>query len=150
MQLNLYGTIVNQTWKNIPLHFKNAQLDVFQIMPNHLHGIIVLTDKKNDGTDIVGAKHCKQDIHDKPVNCACNASPLHNGTRQYPTGTKSRSISSIMQNFLSVTTRKINRIRHTPGLKLWQRGFYDHIIRNENELWAIRRYINDNPTNWRM
>jgi REP element-mobilizing transposase RayT len=53
-----------------------------------------------------------------------------------------------MQNFQSVTTRKINRIRKTPGFKLWQRNYYEHIIRDENELNRIRKYILTNPAKW--
>ncbi|MCD6376842.1 MAG: hypothetical protein J7L94_15035 [Caldisericaceae bacterium] len=49
---------------------------------------------------------------------------------------------------MSVTTRKINRIRQTPGAKLWQRNYYEHIIRNDMDLQRIREHINNNPLNW--
>ena len=66
----------------------------------------------------------------------------------HPNGTKRGSISAIMQNFSSVTTRKINQIRNTPGGKIWQRGYYERIIRNEWEYQVIRRCIINNPSNW--
>ncbi len=53
-----------------------------------------------------------------------------------------------MQNFQSVTSRKINRIRKTPGVRLWQRNFWERIIRDENELNRIRKYIIENPMKW--
>ena len=53
-----------------------------------------------------------------------------------------------MQNFLSVTTKKINQIRKTPGAKLWQRNYHKHIIRNEKELNRIRQYVINNPLKW--
>ena len=62
---------------------------------------------------------------------------------------KPGSLSAIMQNFQSVTTRKINRIRKTPAVRLWQRDYWEHIIRNENELNRIRNYIIENPVKWK-
>ena len=108
MCLNLYGQIVEHKWKNIEKHFKNAHLDVFQIMPDHLHGIIMLHD--------VGAKHSNIIFDVKIKSHAKHASPLQ--------GTKPKSLSAIIQNFLSISTRKINQIRKTPGTKLWQRNYY--------------------------
>jgi REP element-mobilizing transposase RayT len=149
MILNLYGQIVHSKWIDIPKHFENAHLDVFQIMPDHLHGIIILTHHTDDG--VVGAKHCSQDSGHLAWVPARNASPLRYQQppeSSHPNGTKRGSISAIMQNFSSVTTRKINQIRNSSGHKIWQRGYYDHIIRNQNELWAIQRYIITNPSNW--
>jgi REP element-mobilizing transposase RayT len=51
-------------------------------------------------------------------------------------------------SFKSAATRRINRMRHTPGATLWQRNYYEHIIRNEHELHAVRRYIENNPVQW--
>ena len=68
----------------------------------------------------------------------------------HPHGTKPGSLAAITQNFKSVTTRKINRIRKTPGQKLWQRNYYEHIIRNENDLNHIREYIINNPLQWEL
>ena len=77
-----------------------------------------------------------------------NASPLLPNNR--PHGTKPGSLSSIVQNYESVTTRKINKIRRIPGQKLWQRNFYEHIIRDENNLKRIREYIINNPLKWEL
>lgn len=136
MILNRFGRIVHEKWYNIPRHFPQTQSDVFGVMPNHIHGILFIID--------VGAKHSEDDMQKEERIQPENASPL----RYPPRGTKPGSLSAIMQNYLSVTTRKINQIRYTSGTKLWQRNYYEHIIRNEEELNQIREYIINNPLKW--
>jgi hypothetical protein len=63
-------------------------------------------------------------------------------------GAPPKSGSSLISGFKSSATTRINRLNQTPGQKIWQRGFYDHIVRNENELYRIRQYIIDNPAKW--
>ena len=65
-----------------------------------------------------------------------------------PTGPPPGSLGAIVGNFKSVTTRRVNRMRKTPGTSLWQRNYYERIIRNERELNRIRQYIYDNPARW--
>lgn len=65
-----------------------------------------------------------------------------------PTGPPSGSLGAIVGNFKSVTTRRINRMRKTPGGPVWQRNYYEHIIRDEGELRRIRNYILANPARW--
>lgn len=137
MELNRFGIIILDKWNRIPNHFKNIQLDTFQIMPNHIHGILFII-------DIVGAKHSGKHSDESQANQTRNASPLQNR----PNGTKPGSLPAVMQNYLSITTRKINQIRKTPGNKLWQRNYYEHIIRDEDELNTIRKYIIYNPLKW--
>jgi putative transposase len=129
MRLNEYGRIALGCWKEIPLHFPQAELDAFVVMPNHVHGIIVLT---------VGARH---------------AVPLQNGisekTEQFGKPVAG-SIPTIIRSFKSATTRHINALRGTPGSPVWQRNYYEHIIRNEESLNRIREYIKTNPLRWAM
>lgn len=110
MILNSYGQVVESCWQALPLHFSHVQGDAFVIMPNHVHGIIVLR---------------------RGEAFAANASPLQ--------GTKSGSLGAIVQNFKSVTTRRINQMRGMLGTPFWQRNYYEHIIRNEDEWNEIRR-----------
>jgi len=135
MILNKFGEAIIEKWYNIQKHFQFVRLDEFCTMPNHIHGILFIMES------YVGAKHSKKNIIEEPFQ---NASPLHDR----PKGTKSGSLSSIMQNYISITTRKINQIRKTPGEKLWQRNFYERIIRDDNELNKIREYIIYNPQKW--
>lgn len=138
MILSSYGEIIDQCWNKTPNNFYNIELDSFQIMPNHIHGIIHIVD------NIVGAKHSIKKLHKIGNNLQRNASPLQ------PNGTNTGSLGAIIQNFKSVTSRKINQIHKSPGQKLWQRSFYDHVIRNETELKNVRKYIEDNPLKWEL
>jgi REP element-mobilizing transposase RayT len=104
---------VDACWQAVPSHFPNVVLDEFVIMPNHVHGVVVITDCSS------------QPRWGRGEALAVNASPLQ--------GTKPGSLAAIVQNFKSVSTRKINRIRGTPGLPLWQRNYYEHVIRSEDE-----------------
>jgi REP-associated tyrosine transposase len=166
MTLSNFGKIIKFHWLNIKKHFPFTNLVEFIIMPNHFHGIIQIDrkispesdyrvgamhsygdDGKNDNNldrgNKVRAMHSYGDDGKNDNNLDRNASP-----QQHPKGTKPGSLSAILQNFTSVTSRKINRIRKTPGQKLWQRNFYEHIIRDEKELQRIRDYIINNPYNW--
>jgi hypothetical protein len=67
-----------------------------------------------------------------------------------PYGASPGSVGAIVAGFKSATTKKINAIRQTPGCSLWQRNYYEHIIRNETDLHRIREYIQTNPTRWEL
>jgi REP element-mobilizing transposase RayT len=147
MVMNAFGKIVDHQWRQIPRFFPNCGLDEFMVMPDHFHGIVVIrADRHESG---VGAKHSGLDSKDNCTILPGNASPLQYGIMAYerPHGTVPDSLPAIIQNFMSVTTRKINHIRKTPGQKLWQRNYYEHIIRND-ELLRIREYIRLNPLKW--
>jgi REP element-mobilizing transposase RayT len=119
LSLNKYGKIVQSCWNELPNHYSNILLDEFVIMPNHVHGIIIIID------DVVGA-----------------------GLRPAPTRDKRYPLSEIIRAFKSFSGRRINEMRRTPGLSVWQRNYYDHIIRNEKSLYRIREYVRTNPERW--
>lgn len=148
MQLNGYGDIIQACWNNLLQHFPFVKLDTFVIMPNHLHGIVIITERDfNNGN--AGRGEAFFSLPDKLCQnfVTKNASPLRSTTQQSH-GTQTGSLGAIMQNFKSVSTRKINTMNNTPGVSLWQRNYYDHIIRNEKALNIIRRYILYNPLMW--
>jgi putative transposase len=129
MQMNEYGQIAWVCWEEIPLHFPQAELDAFVVMPNHVHGIIILATP-------VGARH---------------AVPLQNGISGKPERFGKPvpgSIPTIIRSFKSAVTKRINALRDAPAAPVWQRNYYEHIIRNERELGHIREYILSNPANW--
>lgn len=105
------GRLIRQTWTDIRTRFPHVDLDEFVVMPNHIHGIIVITGR------------------------ACPEA-------------KRPSLGQIVGYFKYHSTRLYNLLDKTDGVKLWQRNYYEHIIRNECEWHAIRRYIRDNPYNW--
>jgi REP element-mobilizing transposase RayT len=124
MRLNEVGQIVGACWRMIPGHFPNTELDGFVVMPNHVHGIIVITQR-----NLVRATH---------------ASPL----QQPPRGLQCQSISAIIGSFKSAATKRIHALPRFANLPIWQRNYYEHIIRNEESLNHIRQYILDNPAWW--
>jgi putative transposase len=143
--------VVETAWQELPRHFPRLSLDAWVVMPNHFHAIPILSD-----AGVVGAMHSYQDLAamrgvapgEMPhvaMGLSGNASPL-----RFPSGAARGSLGAIIGNFKSVAARRINQIRDTPGAPVWQRNYYEHIIRTERALRAIRDYISQNPARWRM
>lgn len=152
MHLNLIGATVKVVWDNLPHHFPLIELDAFVIMPNHVHGIIVITEQPNNCNSNIphgrGEAFVPITEDSQPESSSTNASPFpaSNDTSP-PRGTQSGSIGAILQNFKSVVTRRVNRITRNSGT-LWQRNYHEEIIRNEKAYENIRRYIVENPLSW--
>jgi len=123
MQLNEYGEIVQACWDETPAHFARVELDAFVVMPNHVHLIVILTDDASRGT-------------------ACRA-PTPTFGKPIPD-----SLPTIIRSFKSAITKRINELRDTPGAPVWQRNYYEHVIHDERELDAVRRYVVNNPATW--
>ena len=134
MILNDAGRMVQSVWEELPVHYPGIQIDSFVIMPNHVHGIIVLTEPTQ----------CRGESRIRP----------HQGDhKDRPYGTLAGTIGRIMQGFKSITTRKyIIGIRDNgwPPFhkRLWQRNYYEHVIRDDPEMDRIREYIVANPSQW--
>ena len=111
-------------------------------MPNHLHGIVWIMER-----DVVGARQRLQPIgpghHANDPQCSRDMSSLLR-----PNGPSSGSLGAIIGSFKTATAKRINNIRQTPGAAVWQRNYYEHIIRHEDDLRRIRKYILDNPRGW--
>ncbi|MCK5119821.1 MAG: transposase [Candidatus Latescibacteria bacterium] len=131
MLANDAGRMVEMVWNQIPDHFPGVAIDGFQIMPNHIHGIVVIV------TDGRGTAYCR--------GTACRAPTASVEQFGKPV---SGSLSTIVRSFKSAVTKRINETRNAHDAKLWQRNYYEHIIRDENELNRIREYIVNNPMNW--
>ncbi len=126
MQLSSYGKIADECWRAIPDHFPNVELGVYVVMPNHVHGVIVINDgPATNSSRVVGARH---------------ASPLR------PCGIRPKSIGAIVGSFKSAVTRRIGREFNAAAI--WQRNYYEHVIRNHEEWERIHRYIQSNPSRW--
>jgi putative transposase len=126
VDLSTIGEITHQCWKEIPNHFPNVELDAFIIMPNHLHGILILTD------------HCRGVQLNAPDGTTANNLKL--------ISPKQGTLSVIIRTFkAAVTTQCRKRKNHFHG---WQRNYYEHIVRNEDVLDRIREYIVSNPLQW--
>ncbi len=119
MQLSEIGQIVADCWRWLGEQYDYVYLDEWIIMPNHLHGIIVITDECGGGSRTAPTKRDKR----KPLGRLIGA-------------------------FKTVSAKRINDMRKSVAAPVWQRNYYEHIIRNERELSSIREYIVNNPFTW--
>ncbi|WP_076791310.1 transposase, partial [Chlorobium sp. KB01] len=143
MHLNDAGRMVERCWNEIPVHFPHVELDAFVVMPNHVHGIVVIADSPSVGISSVGAKNFSP-LHTILPNLR-GQPPITPLQARRPQGT-SKTIGSIVRGFkIGVTTWMR---QNTNVHDVWQRNYWEHIIRNEPELNRIREYIRDNPANW--
>ena len=148
MNLNDAGNITKQYWMEIPDHFPIVSLDEFVIMPDHIHGIIVI----NDNNSIGANDNCmvfNDDLMGANNNCirTNNYSPLHQQQKHHhqktPFRSPSKTIGSVIRGFKIGVTKWFHQ--NTNIDNVWQRNYYDHIIRNDEEIIRIRKYIKDNP-----
>ena len=123
MQSNEIGKIVVKNWNHIPQHFSAVELDECVVMPNHIHGIITL--------DTVGARSPRPPA-------------LRKGAVSSPT------LGQVVAYFKYQSTKYINQRHNTPGTCIWQRNYYDHVIRDDIGLQRVREYIRNNPTQWEL
>ena len=135
MQLSTLGQVVQACWQAIPKHFLAVELDAFTVMPNHLHAVICIVDALCRGN----ASSVQPNLQ-RPCD---DALPLQHGSVP-------GSLAAVVGNLKSVSSRQINLMRGAPGSTIWQRNYYEHIIRNERELNAVREYIANNPLQWSL
>ena len=114
MRLNPVGQIVTDSWTWLAQRYEHVELDEWVVMPNHLHGIVVIND------------HCK------------------GGSRTAPT----KPIGRLIGAYKTVSTRQANTFWQTPGMLLWQRNYWERIVRDAAELLCIQEYICNNPAQW--
>ena len=148
MRLSHVGVIADIMWHEIKNHTKYVELGVYQVMSNHLHGILHLNYPKIESYDLDRGRHVET---------------LHATSLQSPTGTKTdtemtnqeqksqiytkpRSLSTILRSYKAAVTRHARRLGFPFG---WQGRFYDHIIRDDEEYQRIVDYIINNPANWK-
>ncbi len=127
MRLNNWGRHAYECWQQIPNHFPGVIIDQFVVMPNHVHGIVVI--EENHAS--VGNKYI--------CSLTKNTKSKHRNMMK---------LSKIIATYKAAVTRKINKFSSNNYFQ-WQRSFHDHIIRNERELINIQNYIFFNPDNWR-
>jgi len=132
--LSEIGKIIKEEWLKTKLVRENIELDEFVIMPNHIHGIIIIDDVETTGSVI--SKEKKEAFQQETTQ------------RVVFTKLQKNSLGSIIGQFKSVCTKRIRRM----GIKdfQWQSNYYDHIIRNQKDLDRIRKYIQQNPLRWEL
>ena len=122
MMLNDAGKIVADEWVKIAEIRDDIKLDEWIVMPNHFHGILTINNP-------VGA------IHESPLQMTI-------------TQRRNMTLPKLIGRFKMLSSKRINEMRDTQGIKLWQRGYFEHIVRNEKSLNHIREYIVNNPMQW--
>jgi len=123
IHLNSAGQMIEKWCLELMNKFPFVKIDTHVVMPNHFHGIII-------------------------INADCRGTLQRTPTKEQFGRPISNSIPTIIRLVKSTTTKQINQTRNTPGIPLWQRNYYEHIIRNEKEFNKIRRYIEGNPFLW--
>ena len=126
--LSAAGRLAQAVWEELPQHYPHVHLDAWTVMPNHVHGIAIL---KSDSVDHVGAD---------------SVGPVGAGLKPAPT--QRHGLPEIVRAFKTFSARRINALQGTAGTALWQRNYFEHVIRDEAALDRIRQYIADNPARW--
>lgn len=150
------GAMLIEQWQQMPSRFPSIRLDAFVIMPNHLHGIVILTQEESDkdrplvGAPLVGARA----NDDRPlVPYTDPPPPFAAAPATSSTNGRLPTIGDVIGAFKSQTTLAYGHgVRHLgwPPFRgrLWQRNYYEQVIRNEASLQRIREYIAHNPARW--
>ncbi|MEM9003379.1 MAG: transposase [Cyanobacteria bacterium P01_F01_bin.86] len=180
MQLNELGNVVRSQWLRLPQCYSHLQLDVFVVMPNHIHGILTLNPQhvpsvgagsakipssptqkfttkpapgytpeqsiagnRSDGDKNSGGSGFERNVQDRTERRSAEPAPTGGGG-----GGKRHGISEIVRGFKTFSARRVNRLRRVKGVPVWQRNYYEHIVRDETALKNIQRYIQNNPLSW--
>jgi putative transposase len=135
MRLSDAGLVACDEWLRSGDMRREVELDQFVIMPNHLHGIVVIVDadgRRNDG-DAPAGDHPAAGIHRTPLQRLAGA-----------------SLGALINGYKAAVTRSLTAAHAISGASVWQRNYYEHVIRNDEELQRIRQYIVDNPAKWAL
>lgn len=149
MQLNEFDQIAYNEWIKSAEIRSEIELGPFVVMPNHIHGIVII--KNNGNRDYIDGRRCRGDRPVAPTNAPTSSdAPMTPDapTNVAPTGPKPKSIGASIAGYKSSITKQINIMRKSPGEPVWQRNYYDHIIRDKKSFRSISAYIANNPVNW--
>ncbi len=148
MRLNEAGEMIQAVWDELSVFYAGVQTDAFVVMPNHMHGIIILT-----GQPVGAGPRTCPDEPGQPVGAGPRTCPDEPGQ---PQGiARTLSLPDVVHRFKTLTTKRYANGVKTLGWppfrgRLWQRNYYEHIIRNELSLNRIRQYITENPLRWHL
>jgi putative transposase len=134
MRLDEAGRMVEWTWYDLPNHIDNIALDAFVVMPNHVHGIIIIRERVGVAVAVVGA----------------GSEPAPTEPAPTEPGHRNHGLPEIVRQFKTFSAKRINQWRGITGQPVWQRNYYEHIIRNEISMQRIREYIAANPQQWAL
>ncbi len=130
------GEIAATAWLSLPEHHPGIELDAFVVMPNHIHGIIVLVGTTPASSANTPSANAKSDA------------AKSDKAGLVPTGAPSGSLGSVIGSYKSGATRRIREALNDPLLNVWQTRYHDRIIRSEVSLRAIQEYVLNNRARW--
>ena len=154
MELNAVGRAVEGVWYGLPEHYPHVELDVFVVMPDHVHGIVVLVGGDSEagsdsgptlGSGAGGSR--EEEAGWKPARTqdpATKDGPTKRGSR------RRHGLSEVVRGFKTYSGRRVNGLRGTPGVAVRKRGYYEHVVRNEEDMNRIRQYFQENPLRWSL
>ena len=155
MKLNDVGRMVNDHWIGLKNRFSNIEIDEFIVMPNHFHGIIVIF---SVGAGLVSAlpEHgifpkSSKGVKQRNGSTEANNTKMRADTRPAPTNTVGDMMCAFKSLVANEYIKSVKSGKFPPFEKsVWQRNYYEHIIRDDNDLDRIREYIINNPLNWEI
>ena len=173
MVVNAAGRAVERVWQGLPEHYPHVELDVFVVMPNHVHGIVVLVGGEavggsdsgpTVGSVIDGSRAEEAGWKPAPTQRTASAQDgvsMHEGARAEEAGykpaptkkdapTRRHGLPEVVRGFKTYSGRRVNGVRGTPGVAVWQRGYYEHVVRNDEDMNRIRQYFQENPLRWSL
>jgi len=133
MILSKFGQVAKQQWEKLRWRFHNIELSAFVVMPNHIHGIVLINDYRRGTAD---------DLK-RPDEGVSRHAPTEQFGKPIPD-----SIPTIVRSYKSAVSYRINLMRGINNIPAWQGNYYEHIIRNQNDLEQIYKYIQFNPSQW--
>jgi putative transposase len=135
VELGEWGRVLEEEWLRTPRLRPYVRLDAYVIMPDHLHGIVIWD---RDPFDPVGPQRVAGLRRAASMQCPYSLRLLR----------RPRSVGSFVARFKAICTKRINELRGKPEPPVWQRNYYEHVIRNRKDLERIRRYVLENPYRW--
>ena len=167
MMLNAAGNIVNEEWHKTGQIRHQIALHEFVIMPNHIHGIIQLVGARCTRPDCIGPNcTCPNGIQPNEMHVDSDEQSVHTQGRvqhapTVPSPTsiiqpapaastiqRAPTVGDVVRGFKSSVTKRVNALPGASGQRIWQRNYYEHIIRNEDAYLKIAEYIQTNPQRW--
>lgn len=145
VQLSNLGKILEITWLDLPNHNSNILLDAFVIMPDHFHGIIRIIKKEISvgagSASVVNVRAGSEPAPTESLHSEIAPTAIAQTVVNHP-------LSEIIRQLKTFSARRINEARNMTGISVWQRDYYETIIRNASMLKNIRKYIKNNPLNF--
>lgn len=136
MILGEVGQLIEESWFDLPNHHPNVRLDMHVVMPNHFHGLLVLMDERPASKDVSASRDRAR--RGRAATVEAFGRPV------------AGSVPTIIRSFKAASSRSANRCLGREGKSIWQRNYYEHIIRNEEVLCRAREYIQNNPLKWAL